>query len=311
MPRTLCCLFGLLVAGGCGGSGTSPSSPPPAAPAPPATPPPDPTPPPNAHVVAGFARDRIEIREGETIHLEVPFDAVADLRFFVYDAVTIRVGVEILEDDASADDLLVAREIAVYGNGRGRTPPVSDVALVTIRAREDGLAEPPERLRLRLKPASVSPWYLAEPLNVGLTRPEIEVVILDGANECSDIRISAAAPRRVDSGTACERGIHETEITVETGEPQTGEHQPLQMGSSAVSRVLARRTEPAGAGFRHSLTVQWRLGPGPEQEFRFQPCLDPGRGPTLICSNRACGVFAEGEEVPPPQPPVCGRALGE
>ena len=240
------------------------------------------------------------------MQLEVPFEAPVALRYLSFDALTVRVGVEVLEDEASADDLLVAREIAVYGNGSGRPTPVRDVALVTIRAREDGVAEPPERLRLRLDPASESVFYGASPINVGLTRPEIEVVITDGPGQCADVRIRASEPRRTPGGATCARGIYETEITVDTGSPQA-----LQLGSAPISRVLASRTEPAGAAFRHVLNVQWRLGPGPAQEFRVQPCPDPGRGPTLICSNRACQAYAAGSELPPPQPPLCGNALGE
>ena len=256
--------------------------------------------------MGGFALERVEIREGETVHLRVPFEGVRDLRYYWYDAWTLRVGVRMLEDEASADDLLAAREIAVYGNGLGRTEPVTDVALVTIRAREDEVAEPPERLRLRLVPGDASAHYGAAPFTMGLTRPEIEVVIRDGANQCSGIRLSASAPRRVPSGASCQRAIHEADITVESDGSQ-----PLQVGSPPSSRIVARRSEPAGAGMRHALRVQWRLGPGPEQEFRFQPCQDPGRGPTLICSNRECAVYEEGEELPEPRPPICGGTFGE
>ena len=77
---------------------------------------------------------------------------------------------------------MVARRVGVYGLGYGRTRPVSDVSLFALRAREDAVSEGQESLRLRLS-AETDPaksLRVGEPVRNALTRPEIEVVILDG-----------------------------------------------------------------------------------------------------------------------------------
>ena len=136
-------------------------------------------------------------------------------------------------------------------------------------------------------------------------RAEIEVVILDGADRCSGMRLTAATPRRSRSGATCQQGIYQTDITVESDTEDF-----LRLDPDPTSRILSIRSEPAGAGFRHQLTVQWKLS-RTEWDFRFRPCPDPGRGPALLCSNVACRVFAEGEPLPPPERPVCAVSLDE
>ena len=46
-----------------------------------------------------------------------------------------------------------------------------------------------------------------------------------------------------------------------------------------------------------------------EGDLRFRPGPAPGRGPTLVCSEAASRVFAEGEPLPAPSPPVCTVSL--
>ena len=307
MKRALAFVVGAVCVWGCGDSGPSAPpavTPPPAMPAPPPTP--EPPPDPEGDIVVGFAQERVEIREGQTIPLEVRFDADINLSQAWFHQLTVPLRVTVEGESGSADDVLVARQVAVYGWGAGRTPPVSDITVIPIRAREDGLSEEPETLRLRLStqtdPAESIRYGL--PVRVAFRRAEIEVVILDGADRCSGVRLTAARPRRSQSGASCQHGIYETDITVESDAVDF-----LRLDPDATSQILSIRSEPAGAGFRHELTVQWKLT-RLEWDFRFRPCPDPGRGPALLCSNVACRIFAEGEPLPPPERPVCGTALG-
>ena len=310
MQRTLFFVVGAVCAWGCGDSGPSAPpavTPPPVTPAPPPPPPPPPEPPPDPEgdIVVGFAQERVEIREGQTIPLEVRFDAGANLGPAWFHQLTVPLRVTVEGESASAEDVVVARQVAVYGWGAGRTPPVSDIALIPVRAREDGLLEEPETLRIRLSTETDPAKSLGSghPVRVAFRRAEIEVVILDGAEGCSGVRLTAASPRRSRSGATCQRGIYQTDISVES---DTADF--LRLDPDPTSRILSIRSEPAGAGFRHQLTVQWKLGLL-EWDFRFRPCPDPGRGPALVCSNVACRVFAEGEPLPPPERPVCAVSL--
>ena len=143
MKRILPLLLGALCGWGCDDSASPPLpavAPPPPAPAP--SPPPDPPEPePDGDIVVGFSQDRIDIREGESIPVEVRFDAGTDLRSTWFHHLTIPLRVTVEDGSASADDVVVARRVGVYGLGFGRTAPVSDVSLVPLRAREDGVSE--------------------------------------------------------------------------------------------------------------------------------------------------------------------------
>ena len=104
---------------------------------------------------------------------------------------------------------MVARRVSVYGLGYGRTAPASDVSLVALRAREDAVSEGQESLRLRL-PTETDPaesLRVGEPVRIAFTRPEIEVVILDDPDRCSDVALTAAAPRRSRSTASCQRAL--------------------------------------------------------------------------------------------------------
>ena len=305
MKRVLTFVLCALCAGACDDSApltTPPALPPPPPPTPPPPPPPpEPEPEPEGDIVVGFTQERIEIREGETILVEVGFDADNELDDFWFDELTVPLRVTVEAGTASPEDVVVARQVGVYGWGLGRTPPVSDVSFVPLRAREDGLSEPAETLRLRLAtltdPAETVPY--GDEVRVAFTRREIEVVILDGDDRCSGVELTAAAPRRSKSGATCQQGIYQTDVTVVSPIRDF-----LRLDPDPRSRIIGIRTEPAGTGFRHELTVQWKLGFS-EWDFRFRPCPDPGRGPALLCSNVACEVFAEGEPLPPPERPIC------
>ena len=114
--------------------------------------------------------------------MEVPFDAVTDLRSTWLYHLTIPLRVAVEAGSASPDD-----GVGVYGLGYGRTRRVSDVSLVALRIREDAVSEGQESLRLRLS-AETDPaksLRVGEPVRNALTRPEIEVVILADPDRCS------------------------------------------------------------------------------------------------------------------------------
>ena len=307
MKRALAFVVGAVCVWGCGDSGPSAPpavTPPPVTPAPP--PPPEPPPDPEGDIVVGFAQERVEIREGQTIPLEVRFDADINLSRAWFHQLTVPLRVTVEGESGSPEDVVVARRVAVYGWGAGRTPPVSDIAVIPIRAREDGLSEERETLRLRLSTETdpAESVRYGWPVRVAFRRAEIEVVILDGADRCSGVRLTTATPRRSQGGASCQHGIYETDITVESDTTDF-----LRLDPDPTSQILSIRSEPAGAGFRHELTVRWKLT-RLEWDFRFRPCPDPGRGPAQLSSNVACRVFAEGEPLPPPERPICSTSLG-
>ena len=129
------------------------------------------------------------------------------------------------------------------------------------------------------------------------------MAILDRTDQCSDIELTASVFRRSRSGTTCEQGIQETDTTVVAPDPAL-----LRLDPDSTSHILAIRSESAGAGFGHEFAVQWKLS-RLAWDSRFRPRLDPGRGPTLVCSKVACRVFAEGEPLPPSERSVCGIGL--
>lgn len=299
----------LLALGGaaCGESAPPAPAPPPPPPAPPPTPPPpppEPEPEPEGDIVVGFARDRIEIREGETLEVEVLFEADTENRSAWFNELRVPLRVRVEAGSAGPDDVAVARRVGVYGFGLGSDGPVSDVSLIPLRARQDGILEGPESLRLRLATESEPAEGLrfGEEVEVAFRNAEIEVVIVDGPDRCADLTLTAAAPRRSRSGASCQRGIYQTDVVLVTGTPA-----PVRLDPDPISRVIRIRSEPAGTGFRHEMTIEWKLGFS-ALDFRFRPCTDPGRGPALLCSNVDCRVYAEGEELPPPEPPVCALA---
>ena len=214
-------------------------TPPPVTPAPP--PVPEPPPEPEGDIVVGFAQERIEIREGQTIPLEVRFDADINCSQAWFHQLTIPLRVTVEGESGSADDVVGARQVAIYGWGAGRTPPVSDIAVIPIRAREDGLSEEPQILRLRLSTETDPAESLRYgwPVRVAFRRAEIEVVILDGADRRSGVRLTAATPRRSRSGRTCEQGIYETDITVESDTVDF-----LRLDPDPTSRILSIRTDP-------------------------------------------------------------------
>ena len=159
--------------------------------------------------MVGFVQDRIEIREGQTLPLKVRFDADTDLLAWL-DELTIPLRVAVEDGTGSQDDVVVARQVGIYGLGVGRTAPVSDVTLLLLRAREDGLFEETETLRLRLftETDPAEGLLYEHTARVAFRRAEIEVVILDGADRCSGVRLTAATPRRSRSGATCQQGIN-------------------------------------------------------------------------------------------------------
>ena len=71
----------------------------------------------------------------------------------------------------------------------------------------------------------------------------------------------------------------------------------LRLDPDATSQILSIRSEPAGAGFRHELTVQWKLT-RLEWDFRFRPCPDPGRGPAHPLFERRLPGLRRGRTAP-------------
>ena len=195
-------------------------------------------------------QDRIEIREGESIRVEVRFDAVTDLRSTWLHHLTTPLRVAVEAGSASPDDGVVARRVGVYGLGYGRTRPVSDVSLFALRAREDAVSEGQESLRLRLLhrggPREEPPGWGA-----GSERPyETGDRSRDSrwSRSRSGVELTAAAPRRSRSTASRQRALYMTDVPVVSSTPGF-----LRVDPDISSRIRSIRTEPHGAGFRHEL----------------------------------------------------------
>ena len=105
MKRALAFVVGAVCVWGCGDSGPSAPpavTPPPVTPAPP--PAPEPPPDPEGDIVVGFAQERVEIREGQTIPLEVRFDADINLSQAWFHQLTVPLRVTVEGESGSADD---------------------------------------------------------------------------------------------------------------------------------------------------------------------------------------------------------------
>ena len=230
--------------------------------------------------------------------VSLPHQAQA-YRFLGQLTVPLRVTVE--GGSGSADDVVVARQVGVYGWGAGRTPPVSGASVIPLRAREDGLPEETESLRLRLSTESDPAQSLrfGQPVQVAFRRAGTEVVILDGADRCSGVRLTANPPRPIE-----ERG------DLPTGNLRDGHRRRIGHGG-----LPAPGPGPDVADPEHpQRTRRGRLPSSTDRPVEAGPprmglpvpaVFGPGRGPALLCSNVACPVFAEGEPLPPPERPVC------
>ena len=288
-------------AAGCGGAGEDPASAVPVLPPPRPSPPPPPT---TDTLFLGFARDRIEIVEGEEVAVDIEFEAYyrvpPDISLWK-DLWALDVRAALEAGSASAEDLVVG------GVRIGYSDRILEAGTtwLAMRAPADGVAEGPETLRLRLEPAPN--WHLGEylyPQVIEVTNAELEVVIRDAEDPdvCPDIRITATAPRRV-RGTY--RGLicpfnwsFETEVTVES-ERGTA----LQLDRLASEGWIQEwRVKPLGSRIRHELLVQWKVLEERSWEVRVAPC--PGRGPTLVCSWKSCRTYAPGSLVPGPRRPA-------
>ena len=105
MKRALAFVVGAVCVWGCGDSGRSAPpavTPPPVTPAPP--PVPEPPPEPEGDIVVGFAQERVEIRGGQTIPLEVRFDADINCSQAWFHQLTVPLRVTVEGESGSAPD---------------------------------------------------------------------------------------------------------------------------------------------------------------------------------------------------------------
>ena len=195
-------------------------------------------------------QDRIEIREGESIPVEVRFDAVTDLRSTWLHHLTIPLRVAVEAGSASPDDGVVARRVGVL-RARLRKNPAGERRLAGRppgpgRRCLRGAGEPAAPSLRRDGPREEPPGWGA-----GSERPyETGDRSRDSrwSRSCSGVELTAAAPRRSRSTASRQRALYVTDVTVMSGTPGF-----LRVDPDLSSRIRSIRTEPHGAGFRHEL----------------------------------------------------------
>ena len=249
----------------------------------------------------GFAQDRIELIEGESVAVDIEFEAQYRSPS---DPPKWQLGFRAVVESgtASAEDLLVAAGhvgdlYQVLGKG---------TTWLGMQALPDGIAEPSETFTLHLKPdADVKD--ASYPPAIELTNAELEIVIhdADAAAICSRVRIRGSPPRRLTRpgcrSSACPSwGIFQTEVTVGAARSV-----PLQWDMLSDGRINGWRIETLGSRVRHHLVLQWDIERS--AEMRVQPCPLSDRGPTLVCTVDACEAYAAGSRIPPPGSPLVCR----
>ena len=300
------CLAGavlLLVAAGVAGCGSDP-----VVPAPPSLPPPGPSPVPPPRPIdslfVGFVQDRVELREGEGIAVDIEMEPLyrsppdPDNGEDEW-----RLGLRVILEPASesAGDLWVS-EVPLLPTYRARLVS-RQTTWLALQALPDGEPETSETLTLRLE--LVEGQYPHR--RIELTNAELEVVIHDAdtAAVCSDVRITATPPRKItrqENRPDCPSwGVFETEITVEADRSA-----PLQLERvSSYGRIDGWRVESVGSRIRHQLVLQWDNEGS--AEMRVHACPAWGGGSTLVCTEDACRIYPAGAPIPAPGSPLACR----
>ena len=299
----------LLVAGvaGCGGSGDVPVGP-----APPSLPPPGPSPvpppppprPPIGSMLVGFVQDRVELREGEGIAVDIEMEPhyllSPDPEKFE-DSWTLNLRVFVEPEWELSGDLWVG--VLPLPPRRSERYLSAQTTWLALQALPDGEPEAPETLTVRLALAEGQPHRR----RIEFTNAELEVVIHDAdtAAVCSDVQVIATPPRRItrqENRPDCPSwGVFETEVIVEADRSA-----PLQLERiSPYGRIDGWRIDAAGPRVRHHLVLQWDKERS--AEMRVEACPTWGRGPTLVCTEEACRVYPSGVPIPEPGSPLVCR----
>lgn len=277
LPAFLCAALSLVVAGCDGGESPAPTA---LAPLPPPPPPP---------FSASFVEDSLEVREGESVQIDIAY-TVRDLASPV--ALQVRAAVE----SASAEDFELIAEAAEIPAGQG----VSGAASVQLTALADTMFnESDETLHLTFASTGAA-------ANATLGEPLAVTIVETGASPCAGVTIRAEPWReeewRASASTTMLASMLELELTgraLDTRVELIGPYYNLYDGGSTPRAVAsfgisAWRVLPGDGSVRHELDINW---PGeswfeeePNLEFRILGPTCAGE-PVASCSSETCEVI--------------------
>ena len=208
----------------------------------------------------GFVTDRVEVREGETVTVDIemeaeywpplgsnsPLNRLREWRFQL----------EVIGAEEAAEDLRLS---PVPWGSVGKVG-AAGTRWLAIQALPDGVSEGAETVRLRLHPPVLEPVFvggLERPRRIELRNAELEVEIhdVDTAGVCSDVRIAATQRRLAWAGyRRCPSwNVFEAAVTVESDRSA-----PLTLDRlSPYGRIDGWRVEFEGSRIRHHLVLQW------------------------------------------------------